>query len=56
MSIYFKYTPDGSKIVIVSYVDDCVYWYINEALGTWFVDILGKRFHVKFLGYAHWFM
>ena len=33
MSIYFKYAPDGSKIVVLSYVDDCVYWYTNEDLG-----------------------
>ena len=25
MSIYFKYAPDGSKIVVLSYVDDFVY-------------------------------
>ena len=25
MSIYYKYAPDGSKIVVLSYVDDCVY-------------------------------
>ena len=56
MSIYYKYAPDGSKIVVLSYVDDCVYWYTNEDLGKWFVDTLGKRFHVNFLGYAHWFM
>ena len=24
MSIYYKYAPDGSKIVVLSYVDDCV--------------------------------
>ena len=24
MSIYYKYEPDGSKIVVLSYVDDCV--------------------------------
>ena len=30
--------------------------YINEDLGKWFVDTLGKRFHVNFLGFAHWFM
>ena len=30
MSIYYKYAPDGSKIVVLSYVDDCVYWYTNE--------------------------
>ena len=27
MSIYYKYAPYGSKIVVLSYVDDCVYWY-----------------------------
>ena len=56
MSIYYKYAPYGSKIVVLYYVDDCVYWYTSEALGKWFVDTLGKRFHVKFLGYAHCFM
>ena len=29
MSIYYKYAPDGSKIVVLSYDDDCVYWYTN---------------------------
>ena len=27
MSIYYKYAPDVSKIVVLSYVDYCVYWY-----------------------------
>ena len=26
MSIYYKYAPDGKKIVVLSYFDDCVYW------------------------------
>ena len=56
MSIYYKYAPDGSKIVVLSYVDYCVYWYTNEDLVKWFVDTLGKIFHVNFLGYAHWFI
>ena len=56
MSIYYNYAPDGSKIVVLSYVDDCVYWYTNEYLGKWFVDTLGKRLHVNFLGFAHWFI
>ena len=56
MSIYYKYAPDGSKIVVLSYFDDCVYWYTNEDLGKWFVDTLGKRFHVNFLRFSHWFM
>ena len=41
---------------VLSYVDDCVYWYTHEDPGKWFVDNFGKIFHVKFLGYAHWFM
>ena len=42
------------KIVVLYFVDDCVYWYTYEALGKWFVDNLGNIFHVKLLGYAHW--
>ena len=56
MSLYYKYAPDGYTIVVLSYVDDCVYCYTNEDIGKWFVDTLEKRFHVNFLGYAHWFM
>ena len=33
MSIYYKYGPYGSKTVVLSYVDDFVYWYTPEALG-----------------------
>ena len=56
MSIYYKYAPDGSKIIVLFYVDDCVYWYTNEDIGKWFVDTLGNRFHVNFLGFGHLFM
>ena len=56
MSICYKYAPDGTKIVVLSYVYDCIYWYTSETLGKWFVDALGKRFHVNLLVYAHWFM
>ena len=56
MSTYYKYAPDGSEIFVLSYVDDCVYWYTNEDIGKCFVYTLGKIFHVNFLGFAHWFM
>ena len=56
MSIYYKYAPYGTKIVVLYYVYDCVYCYTSDDLGKWFVDNLGKRSHVKILGYAHWFM
>ena len=56
MSIYYKYGPDGSENVVLHYFDDCVYWYTNEDFGKWFVDTLGKRFHVNLLGHEHCFM
>ena len=56
MSIYYKYSLDVSKSIVLYYVYDCVYSYTHEDIGKWFVDTLGKRFHVNFLGYAHWFM
>ena len=56
MSIYYNYAPDGTKIVVLSYVDECIYWYTYEDIGKWFVETLGKIFHMNFLGYAHWFM
>ena len=40
MSIYYKYAPDGYKSVVLSYVDDCVYWYTNEYLGKWFLVLI----------------
>ena len=54
--IYYKYSPDGTKIVVLYYVDYCVYWYTSEALVKWFLGNLVKIFHVNFLGYAHLFM
>ena len=56
ISIYYKYVSYGTTIVVLFYFDDCVYWYTFEALGKWFVDILGKIFHMSFLGFAHWFI
>ena len=43
MFIYYKYAPDGSRFVVVSYVDDCVYWYASEDLGKWLGDNLRKN-------------
>ena len=56
MYIYYNYAPDGTKIVVLYYVDDCVYWYTSEALGKCYVGAIGNILHVNFLGYAHWFV
>ena len=56
MSIYYKCATNVSKLFVLSYVNDCVYWYINEDPGKRFVDSLVKILHVNFFGYAHWFI
>ena len=30
ISIYYKYTPGESNLVVLSYVDDCVFWFTYE--------------------------
>ena len=52
MSVYYKYAPYGSKLVVLTYVDDHVYWYTSDELVKWFVYTLGKIFHVNFLIYS----
>ena len=38
MSINYKYAPD-EKTFVLSYVDDCVYWFNSKSLGKWFCMI-----------------
>ena len=56
MSIYYKHVPDGSKLLMLSYVDDYVYWYTSEELVKWFLDTLVNIFLVNSLGYENWSM
>ena len=56
MFVYYKYAPDASNLVVLSYFYSCVYLYRSEELGNWFVDTLVKILYVNFLVYAHWFM
>ena len=56
MSIYYNCVQYGTNVVVLSYVDDYVYWYTSESLRKWFVDMLGNVLHVNFFGYGHWSM
>ena len=56
MSINSKYASDDSKLVVLSYVDDCVYLYTSQKPGKCFMDTVGKILHMNLLVYAHWFM
>ena len=53
MYIYYKYALDLTKNLVLSYVNECVYYYTSEALGKWFVGVLGKISNVNFLRYSH---
>ena len=33
-----------------------MYWYTSGAIGKWFVDTIGKIFHVILLLFARWFI
>ena len=46
MSIYYKYAPYGTNIVVLYYFDECFYWYTPGYIGKWLVDNLGKISHV----------
>ena len=50
MSIYYKYAPYGTNIVVLFYVDYYVYWYTSEALGEWFVEKLRIEIPCEILG------
>ena len=54
--LYNNYTPDGYKLVVLSYVDECVYWYKSYEIRKWSVDTLGNILLLNSLGYEHWFM
>jgi hypothetical protein len=53
---FIKEFPDGSKIFLLNYVDDMLYFGTNaEKLHT-FEKQLGERFHLELLGNAHWYL
>ena len=56
MSIYYKYAPDGGKLLSYLMVMTAYIGIILKPLGKWFVDTIGNIFHVNLLVYAHWFM
>ena len=38
MPIYYKFVPDGSKIVVLYYIDDCIYCYTSDYIGKLFMS------------------
>jgi hypothetical protein len=50
---FVKEFPDGSKIFLLNYVDDMLYYGTNPNHVQEFVTQLGKHFNLELLGQAH---
>ena len=50
MSIYYKYSPEEKNIVVLSYVDDCVYWYTSDAIGNFVCGYFRKEITCELIG------
>ena len=47
MSICYKYAPDGSNLVVLDYVDGCIYLYTSEEIFKWFFGYTWKEIPFK---------
>ena len=43
-------------IILINYVDDALYYCDSEVTQKWFEDSLSKRFDLKLLGEAKWYL
>ena len=53
---FVKEFPDGTKLFLLNYVDDMLYYGTNPSRVQEFEEQLGKRFHLELLGQAHWYL
>ena len=55
MYAYYEYAPDEFFLFYLMLMTLFI-GTLSEDPVKWFVDALGKRLHVNFLGYSNWFM
>ena len=55
-SYFVRYDKHGQWIRLIFYVDDMLYPGSNDQLEKDFEQDVAKRFHVKFMGAAQWFL
>jgi hypothetical protein len=53
---FVKKFPDDSKLYILNYVDDMLYWGTNSTKVMEFEEQLRKHFNLESLGQAHWYL
>jgi hypothetical protein len=55
-SVFVKRYSNGEWLKLIFFVDDMLYCGSNDAVEAEFRTAVSDRFHVKFLGPAHWFL
>jgi hypothetical protein len=53
---FWKNFEDGSKIYLLDYVDDCLYYGTSEASLKIFEKEISARFDLTLMGQAHWYL
>jgi len=54
--LFINEFPGGTKIFLLNYVDDMIYYGTNQDKLQLFEQQLGKRFNLELLGQAHWYL
>jgi hypothetical protein len=54
--LFWKTFPDGSKVYLLDYVDDCLYYGTNDTTLKEFEVKISGRFDLTLMGQAHWYL
>lgn len=54
--LFIQHNEDGSKICLLNYVDDMLYFGMDCASAKHFEELLKQHFNVELMGQAHWYL
>jgi hypothetical protein len=54
--LFIQNNEDGSKIYLLNYVDDMLYYWTHSSGIKRFEELLKQRFNVELMGQAHWYL
>jgi hypothetical protein len=54
--LFTQHHNDGSKVYLLNYVDDMLYYGTNNSRIKQFEELLTQRFNVELMGQAHWYL
>jgi hypothetical protein len=54
--LFLQHYNDGSKVHLLNYVDDMLYYGTSKSRIKQFEELLTQRFNVELMGQAHWYL